>query len=798
MLTLGGEACPKELAAHWGKGRRMLNGYGPTETTICTTIASEWPPAAPPPIGKPIANSQVYVLDLGMRPVPAGLPGELYVGGVGVARGYVHQPDVTAERFVPDPFGSRSGGRLYRTGDLVRWLPDGNLEFLGRVDEQVKVRGYRIEPAEIEAALGQHTNVKHGVVLAREDTPGDKRLVAYVVAQQMPAPSESELRRFLKGLLPEYMVPSAFVFLAEMPLTPNGKADRKALPAPDEIRPALEQEFVAPRTTAESTLADIWAGVLKVDRVGVHDNFFELGGDSIRSIQVIARATQAGLRLTAKGLFQQQTVAELAAVAEAAGSVAADQGPVTGHVPLTPTQHAFFESGRLAPHHDNLAILWEVRQPLDADILNQAFRHIQEHHDALRLRFVRDGSTWQQLNARPEAVTSLLRIDLSATADSASIEAECARIQASLNLADGPLVQLAYFNLGSANHARLLLVVHRLVADAASVQITMEDLIVAYQQLHRGQPVRLPPKTTSYQQWAQCLAERAQSDELNSEREFWLDAVLTQFPDFPVDHPGAPNTRDSVQTVTVELERESTRTLGEEVSQAYRVEVVDVLLTALIQAVETWSGGQGVRVDLEASSRNLGDETVDLNRTVGCLTHTYPFVSDVQPDSVPADALIAVKERRRETPGGGMGYGLLRYLKDETPLAESPDAPIRFAFNGSVGDARSTGPLAPAAESPGSLQSDQGNRRHLLDVTAAIVRGKLRVQWEYSRNLHEAATIENLAHRFKESLEAIIEHCRSAEAGELRAADFPAARVSDSDLSKLLSQLGQASPGNSS
>src|SRR5262249_24031818 len=326
-LTVGGEACPAELAAHWGKGRRIFNGYGPTETTVCATIAADWDLSRPPPLGQPIADTQLYVLDARLRPMPVGEAGELYIGGMGVARGYLHQPELTATKFIPDPFGGWPGTRLYRTGDLVRWRPDGNLEFLGRVDELVKVRGFRIELGEIEAVLGQHPNVRHGVVLAREDVPGDKRMVGYVVPQQGPGPSVRELRRFLKERLPEYMVPSAFVTLTEMPLTVNGKADRKALPAPDLGRAERDGDFVSPRNAVEETVASVWAAVLRLGEVGIHDNFFELGGNSLLATQAVARLRESlGRELPLRALFEEPTVAGLArrigAWTEPASSVA--------------------------------------------------------------------------------------------------------------------------------------------------------------------------------------------------------------------------------------------------------------------------------------------------------------------------------------------------------------------------------------------------------------------------------------------------------------------------------------------
>ena len=335
-LTVGGEPCPPEVAARWGQGRRLINSYGPTETTIGATLAVNWDPARKPPLGRALANVRAYVLDRRQRPVPVGVPGELYLGGAGVARGYLDRPELTAERFVPDPFGSE-GERLYRSGDLVRWRPDGQLDFIGRVDQQVKVRGYRIELGEIEAILGQHPQVQACAVDARGDAGGALRLIGYVVVRG--AAELADLRVYLKERLPEYMVPAVFVTIAALPLTPNGKIDRPALPEPDPHRMTAGKVYVAPETDAERVLADIWGQLLRLDRVGTQDNFFELGGDSILSIQVIARATQAGLHLTPKDLFEHQTIATLAVVAATGAAILAEQGPVTGDVPLTPVSY---------------------------------------------------------------------------------------------------------------------------------------------------------------------------------------------------------------------------------------------------------------------------------------------------------------------------------------------------------------------------------------------------------------------------------------------------------------------------
>jgi amino acid adenylation domain-containing protein len=322
-LAVAGEACPAELVARWAPGRNFLNAYGPTENTVCASMAKCQADGSRLTIGKPMANVQIYILDARKQPVAVGVPGEVYLGGAGLARGYLNRPELTAERFVANPFSAEPGARLYRTGDLARWLPDGDIDFLGRIDHQVKIRGFRIELGEIESALSQHPDVGEAIVIAREDEPGKKRLVAYLVAGLEAAPGVSELRRFLKEKLPEHMIPAAFVRLDAFPLSPNGKADRRALPAPDVSRPELEQAYAAPETDFQKALAAIWAGVLGIEKVGIHDNFFELGGASIQTLQVGEQAAARGLNVTPELIFQYQTIAELEAACALSGLTAA-------------------------------------------------------------------------------------------------------------------------------------------------------------------------------------------------------------------------------------------------------------------------------------------------------------------------------------------------------------------------------------------------------------------------------------------------------------------------------------------
>ena len=809
-LVSGGESCTREIVTRWARDRRFFNAYGPTEATV----ASSWYRVDSPseettniPIGRPIANYRLYILDRHLQPVPVGVPGELYIGGGGMARGYLNRPALTAGRFIPDPFSDDPGARFYKTGDLARYRPDGNIEFLGRIDHQVKVRGFRIELGEIETLLGGHPALREVIVLARGDTPGDKRLVAYVVPEDDLTPSVSELRGFLKERLPEYMVPSAFVTLEALPLTPVGKVDRRALPAPDQTRPDLEAAYVSPRTPAEETLADIWAQVLGVERVGVYDNFFELGGDSILSIQVIARANQAGLRLSPRQLFQHPTVAGLAAVAGQGPAVQAEQGMVEGPVALTPIQRWFFEQGLSELHHWNQAFLLGVRERLDPALLERAVETLLAHHDALRLRFTPSPSPpesgeagWEQVNAGLNGETPFDLVDLSAlpaAKQGPAVEARAAALQASLSLEEGPLVRVAYFNLGQERPGYLLMVVHHLAVDGVSWRILLEDLQATYERLRRGEAVVLPPKTTSFQHWAQRLVEYAQSEDVREDLAYWLAVGNGTVVPLPADYPGGENTEATARSVMVGLSEKETQALLQEVPVAYGTEINEILLTALVEAFAQWTGRRALLVDLEGHGREDLFEEVDLSRTVGWFTTTYPVWLDLERTRGPGEALKAVKEQLRAVPRRGIGYGLLRYLSEDGDVVKRlrASSPARVSFNylgqfdQVLGEASLFG---PALESPGPSRSLRERRPHLLSINGGVVEGQLQMEWTYSKAVHRREMVEQVAEDFIEALRAIIAHCQSLETAGYTPSDFPDVELDQDEIESLMVEIGEA------
>ena len=779
----------------------ILNEYGPTETVVGCSIyrVPPTPISGSVPIGLPIPNLTFYVLDPAMQPAPVGVPGELYIGGDGVAWGYHGRPALTAEKFVPDPFAGAPGARLYRTGDLVRYLadPEANIVFLGRIDDQVKIRGYRVEPGEVEEILRLHPSVREAVVLARQDgVERDKRLVAYVVVEPGAPAERAPLQAFLQERLPEYMLPSAYVFLPAIPLAPHGKIDRAALPAPTREQAEPGSLFVAPRSPVEAQLAQIWAQVLGFEQIGVHDNFFQLGGDSIRSIQIIARANQAGLRLTPTQLFQHQTIAELATVAGAAQAIVAEQGPVTGAAPLTPIQRWFFAQRLAEAQHYNQSMLLEARQPLDRARLERSLQHLLHHHDALRLRFEPDATGWRQIAGGPEAPVAFEVIDLTAepaAARSAAISAAAARIQASLDLTAGPIMRAALFDLGAHEPSRLLIVIHHLAVDSVSWQILLEDLNLAYMQLSQGRPVSLPPKTTAFKYWAERLSDYARSDTAQAELQYWLQAQPASAPPLPRDRATGANIEATAQTVRVALEPAETRDLLINAPAAYRTQINDVLLTALVQAFAGWTGRDALLIELEGHGREDLFDDVDLSRTVGWFTTLFPVHLDLGGSSEPGAALKTVKEQLRRIPHHGLGYGLLRWLNtvSSEQLHDRAQAEVAFNYLGQFDQVDGASSLFRFADEPsGPPRSPNAERPSLIEINSLVVGGRLQIEWRYSPALHDETTIAAVAEGFVAALRTLIAHCTSPEAGGATPSDFPLAQLDQRQLDALLKHAG--------
>ncbi|MFD1542539.1 non-ribosomal peptide synthetase [Nonomuraea guangzhouensis] len=792
VLVVAGETCPPELVRAWSPGRRMFNGYGPTETMVGATLSEPLTPAdadpGPVPIGRPFPSIRTYVLDERLRPAPIGVPGELYLGGTRLARGYLNRQGLTGARFVADPYGP-PGARMYRTGDRARWLADGRLEHAGRTDDQVKLRGFRIELGEVEAALAEQPTVVAAAAAVKEDANGTRRLVAYLVPADGGA-DPAELREVLRRRLPEHMVPTAFVLLPALPLTHSGKVDRQALPIPTGARHSGE-EYVAPRTPAERALAAVWARVLGVERVGVHDNFFDLGGDSILGLQVVAGARAAGLALTPRQMFLRQTVADLADDLPddlpedlADEESPAGDGPVSGEVPLTPIQHWFLENLGDSLSRFNQAIALEPPAEAGEEAIEAALEALVEQHDALRLRLERDGDGWRQHNAAAEHGRLLRRVDLSTVPEDERAEhAHRAAVaaQTSFELDRGPLIKALLFT--GDGPRRLFLAAHHLVVDGVSWRILLSDLEIACRQAAAGEPIRLGPRSTSFREWATRLRDHAAAGGFDHELGHWrrvqeLASGVAPLPLDAADTRGG-NVAGDLRSVTTTLDADATRRLLREVPEVYRTRVDEVLLSALGRVLTGWAGGDRVLVETEGHGREDLFPEVDLSRTVGWFTAVSPLALRI-PAGGWGEVLRSVKEQVRAVPLRGLGYGALRHLSPAGAELRNDRQP-QVSFN-YLGRMESRGML-PTPE--GTERDPRQERTHLLEINAVVRGDRLEIRWSYSHRRHRERTVTALADRMTAALAEIVEHCARPGAGGCTPSDFPLARLDQAAVDRV-------------
>ncbi|MED2919520.1 amino acid adenylation domain-containing protein [Bacillus thuringiensis] len=795
-VIFGGEALEPTSLLPWfqrygEKNPQLINMYGITETTVHVTYypitLDDVQHASRSNIGKRIPDLEVYILDAYQQPVPIGVDGELYIGGAGLARGYLNRPELTAERFISHPFSSDLKARLYRTGDLARYLPDGNLDYRGRIDHQVKIRGFRIEIGEIESTLHTYAYVKEAVVIVREDQPGDKRLIAYVVGDG----NVDAWREYLKAKLPSYMVPSGFVAMEAIPLTANGKVDREALPMPEEKQ--INSECVGPRNSNEQILTTIWKRVLGVKKVGIYDNFFEIGGDSILSIQIISQASQVGLKLTPKQMFECPTIAELAQVAIETQGVQAEQGIVIGDVPLTPIQCWFFEQEHPHTEHWNQSMLLRVKERLNVKLLEGAILNLLKHHDALRFRYEQlPNGTWRQRNEGTDELSVLhvvKRNQVNEKEWNKIIQEEMNINQASFNLVNGPLMRVVYFEDNLTRNDRIFWVIHHLVVDGVSWRILLEDLQVVYNQMKQGQEVRLPAKSTSFKEWSERLQTYSDSGISKEVQNYWNEQVEKETMKIPMDYPIQETTEESIDQVTRTLGIEETQTLLHEVLVTHKTRIDEVLLTALGQAIVDCTNQQTVSIHLEGHGREEMIEGIDSSRTVGWFTSIYPVHLNFQGTQTPIEGLKAVKEQLRRIPNRGVDYGILRYLnKGLLPFYQQKPS-ISFNYLGQFDQVFSRDSLFMQETGFTFLDHAPDSKpSHLIDVIGMVKDEKLHFVWMYSREQFSKLKIQLIADGMLRHLRQLINKPTTESA--FTVSDFADAEdLTEESLSKVLLKL---------
>ncbi|MBM0274422.1 non-ribosomal peptide synthetase [Micromonospora tarensis] len=799
----------------------VINEYGPTEATVgCVVYRAE--PAAPTPpgavpIGRPTFNTRLYLLDPALRPVPTGTAGELYISGHQLARGYLRQPGATAARFVADPFGP-AGDRMYRTGDLARWTNEGELVYLGRDDDQVKLRGFRIELGEIEAALAEVPTVGAVAVTVREDQPGLRRLVGYLVPRAGARIDLDAVREQVAARLPEYMLPAVLVELDALPLSGNGKVDRAALPAPQNERTPGGR---AVDGAEERILHTHFRNLLGVEDLDVEGNFFELGGDSIVSLQLVARARQDGLDLMPKDVFEHRTVAALAALAVQRAN-AKRQDPAAAAVPddddagplrLTPMVHWLLErGGPIDGIHQ--AVVVATPAGVREEHLSGAVRALLRRHGALRLRASASspGDVTLRVEERDRVPASPLvrRIDVREVPEAAwagLVEEQVGLAAGRLSVTDGILLDLVWFDGGPARPGRLLVVAHHLAVDGVSVRLLLSELAAATTALATGAQPALPPVPTSLRRWAGGLDDRVVR--AGAELPFWRETLrgptvrLTAVAPDPERDVAATVLRHD-QTLSVPL----TTDLLTRVPEAFHASVNDALLTALAVAVARWRarhalpGGARLLVDVEGHGRDGLADDLDLTGTVGWLTAMYPIRLDPGPVDVDeflaggaaaGRALRTVKERLRDVPGGGVGFGLLRFLDPAAgkELAELPAPEILFNYLGRLATGDGSAPWVPLADAMhlSSGVADTMPVSHPIEINALVEDtpdgSRLTAAWTFPAALFARADIEEIAEDWFAAIEGLVRHSLDPSAGGYTPSDLALVDLSQDDIESL-------------
>jgi non-ribosomal peptide synthase protein (TIGR01720 family) len=790
-LITAGSASSVELVQKWKDQVKYFNAYGPTEDSICSSAwqcSSDLMDANHVSIGRPVNNHRMYIVDQEHHLLPIGVAGELCIAGVGLARGYLNRPELTLEKFVNNPFAA--GERMYKTGDLARWLPDGNIEYAGRIDDQVKIRGYRIELGEVEAQFLKATSVQEAVVIAREDEGGQKHLCAYFVSDTQW--TVDQLRAALSTELPGYMIPSYFVQLEQLPLTPNGKVDKKALPKPDKA--AAAADFKAPETETQQQLADIWQNVLGIPRVGIQDNFFALGGDSIKAIQMASRLRNLNWKLEMKDLFQHPTIELVSPYLQRVEGKPADQGPVEGEVKLTPIQRWFIEQRFTDMHHWNQSVMLHAPDGFDPQAVAETLSKIMEHHDALRMVYIAQMGGYAQYNRAPAFVEASVEVvDFCGVSDIESrISNHANHLQRSINLSEGPLLKTAIFRTDQGDH--LFIIIHHLVVDGVSWRILLEDFASGYKQAFKKQPIVFQEKTNSFKEWAEQLETFANSESFLKQSDFWRQIEAEPIMPLPKDNAVSLAKEKDSATLSFELAPETTRLLLTDVHRPYGTEINDILLCALGLVIGEWTGQSKLCLNLEGHGREEIMPGMNVSRTVGWFTAQYPVVLEINPDAPLPTLIKMTKESLRSIPHKGIGYGILRYLtasEHSAGLAFPLKPEISFNYLGQFDREVQTDIFRPSPYDMGHQISLEAESLFSLNFNGIIHGGRLIMSCSFNKQQYLRGTINELLDRFQHHLLQIIHHCASKEGRDHTPSDFSASNLRMDEMEDIFDALSE-------
>ncbi|MED3966005.1 non-ribosomal peptide synthetase, partial [Niallia taxi] len=767
VLICGGEALHQSMKREALElGYSLYNCYGPTETTV-DAVTAKCNDGEQVVIGKPIANTKIYIVNPDGQLQPIGIPGELYIGGEGVAEGYLNSPDLTSEKFIDNPF--ETGSKIYKTGDLARWNENGDVEFLGRIDHQVKVRGFRIELGEIENRILEFEGVKQVVVLSSNHNSNEQYLCAYLTGREKI--DITKLRDSLKKSLPHYMVPAYFIQLDNMPLTPNGKFNRKELPKPN-LDQLSSREYEAPSNEQEQVFADICSEVLGVQKVGMTNDFFELGGDSIKAIRITSKLQKFGYKLDVKEVFDNGTLKRIASKIRN-NQTQVNQNPIYGDVPLIPIQHMFFEQNLVNEHHWNQAVMLFNENGFKEQLLEEVFRQIVIHHDALRMAFKKENNKITQFNRGIEQADFVVLNTYDYREDNQPeerITEKCNQIQSSIDLEKSPLVKLALFKTGNGDH--LLITIHHLVIDGVSWRILLEDFSEGYSQLFKGEKIEFQAKSNSFKEWAEYLQNQVKTTDIQEEFQYWNQIEECKVKLLPSDYSYGEeyNKLKYSKEVIIGFNEEETEVLLKKSNKAYNTEINDLLITALGLALKEWTSEEKILINLEGHGREVLQGDIDINRTIGWFTSQYPLLLDIKTSDI-SNLIKRVKESLRHVPNKGIGYGLLKYMTPIKPW-NNPEPEISFNYLGQFDEPIKEGIFTTSSFNVGNSMSVEGKRINEIDINGIVSNQKLSFTISYNSKRFRESTISDFAKRYKKNILGIIQHCENKDVVELTPSDY--------------------------
>ncbi len=780
IAILGGEALYKnqvELLWDLQPELKIYNEYGPTEATV-GCVVSQVVKNQKVTIGKPIANTNVYVVNEQGMIQPKGVLGELLINGVGLAEGYLNKPDLTDQKFIPNPF--IEGTRVYKTGDLVKWLDNGTISYVSRKDDQVKIQGHRIELGEIEYYLGEKAEVEEVVVSVFEKDQ-NKDLVAYVV---LNTPQFSNnLRDYLLEYLPVYAIPTFFVEMDTLPLTINGKVNRDQLPSPVENSIGSNTVFELPKNKEEELLVSIWKSVLNREKISIHDNFYNLGGDSIKAIQVTSRLRQNGFKITVSQILTTPILSELSKQFQSLDRLI-DQSETKGNIDLTPIQESFFKDPRmLKRNHYNQSICLKTEKELKTSILKQSLSCLVAHHDILRVVFKNDDSGWVQFNKDIASVQIDVDYhDLRGAEDELSVlYKESQNLQSGFDIETGPLFRFGHFRLSDGD--RLVLIMHHLVIDGVSWRIILEDLTNLYKMLQENEEPILPLKTDSFQSWASQINRYANGDKIEIEKKYWQEKLNNKLQLLPVDYiSSAPIVYD--KTISFTLTKENTELLQTKINAVYQTEINDILLCALGIAIETTFGVDKTILKLEGHGREEIFDNIDVSRTVGWFTVVYPFILENSKNDDLCN-LIEIKESLRSVPNKGIGYGVLQYLNKDFDFPFSSS--IEFNYLGEFVNQKNNNESLLHLSSDhigGNLDINNGNECQ-MSISGILIEGQLNMSVSYDSKNYRADTIKSFLGSYQNSLERLIKKLEIQKEKKLTPSDLTYKKLSILELNQI-------------